>query len=194
MLLNGIRRGKGDLTLFGYPVTKKNAGEIKKLVGIVFQNPDDQLFCPTIFEDVAFGPLNMGYDDEEIKQIVTAALKNVGLEGFENRSSFHLSFGERKLASIATVVAMNPRLYALDEPTSNLDLAHRRKIIHWLQENHKTLVITTHDLDMALETCDRVVLLRDGRVVADGRAEKILVDKELLERNNLELPLSLQRK
>ncbi len=191
-LFNGVRKGKGDLHIFDYNVDKKNIGIIKGLVGLVFQNPDDQLFCPTIFEDIAFGPLNLGLPSTEIKKCVTNALSSVGLEGYQNRSSFHLSFGERKLASIATVVAINPRLFALDEPTSNMDLAHRRKIIRWLQGNNKTLVVTTHDLDMALETCYRVILLNKGRIIADAAAKDILMNRKLLEDNDLELPLSIQ--
>jgi len=192
-LLTGIRRGEGELKIFGYPVNKKNAISIKKLVGIVFQNPDDQLFCPTIFEDVAFGPLNMGLSPDEVKQRVDEALENLGLTGYENRSSFHLSFGERKIASLATVLAMQPKLIAMDEPTSNLDLSHRRKIIRWIQKSLETIILTTHDLDMALETCHRVIILNQGKIIADGPTEIILRDQKLLEKNDLELPLSLQK-
>jgi cobalt/nickel transport system ATP-binding protein len=191
-LFNGVRRGDGFLKIFDIILNKKNMITIKGLVGLVFQNPDDQLFCPTIFEDIAFGPLNLGLASSEVMNCVKRALKEVGLEGFEERSSFHLSYGERKLASLATVLAMNPRLIVLDEPTSNLDLAHRRKIIRWIQSNQKTTVLTTHDLDMALETCSRVILLNEGKIIADGSAKEILFDNTLLEKNNLELPLSIQ--
>ncbi|GAB4366225.1 MAG: ABC transporter ATP-binding protein [Calditrichia bacterium] len=191
-LLNGVRRGEGYLEVFGYPVKKENLEKIKKWVGLIFQNPDDQLFCPTIFEDVAFGPLNLGLFPDEVARRVKAALHNVGLVGYEERSSFHLSYGERKLASIATVLAMHPRLLAMDEPTSNLDLAHRRKIIRWIQESTQSFIITTHDLDMALQTCSRVILLNRGKIVRDGLAEEILLDEKLLEENDLELPLSKQ--
>ncbi|MEJ2537226.1 MAG: energy-coupling factor ABC transporter ATP-binding protein, partial [Calditrichia bacterium] len=111
---------------------------------------------------------------------------------YGNRSSFHLSYGERKLASIATVLSMDPQIIAFDEPTSNLDLAHRRKIINWLKQNNKTILLTTHDLDMAMETCKRVILLNSGKIVADGDVNHILRDKGLLEKNELELPISLQ--
>ncbi len=191
-LLNGVRQGRGMLEIFDYPLNNKNIKTVKKLVGLVFQNPDDQLFCPTIFEDVAFGPLNLGLSPVEVRERVEEALHSVGLEGYEKRSSFHLSFGERKLASIATVMAMDPRLIALDEPTSNLDLAHRRKIIRWLQSSSNTIVLTTHDLDMALETCQRVILLQKGFIVSDGPAADILKQQDLLENNDLELPIRYQ--
>ena len=191
-LLNGVRRGKGEITIFGLPIEDKNLTEIKKIVGLVFQNPDDQLFCPTIFEDIAFGPLNLGLSTEEVRSRVEIALESVGLASYGNRSSFHLSYGERKLASIATVLSMDPQIIAFDEPTSNLDLAHRRKIINWLKQNNKTILLTTHDLDMAMETCERVILLNSGKIVADGDVNHILRDKELLEKNELELPISLQ--
>jgi cobalt/nickel transport system ATP-binding protein len=191
-LLNGVRRGSGFLKIFDYEINNGNARTVKTLVGLVFQNPDDQLFCPTIFEDVAFGPLNMGLSALEVTEHVQAALRGVGLDGYEKRSSFHLSFGERKLASIATVMAMDPRLIALDEPTSNLDLSHRRKIIQWLQESRNTIILTTHDLDMVLDTCQRVILLQRGRIISDGKTSDILRQKDLLENNDLELPLRYQ--
>ncbi len=194
ILFNGVREAQGELYVFNYKLDRKNRKTIKNLVGLVFQNPDDQLFCPTIFEDIAFGPLNLGLNPTEVQEAVGNALKNVGLEGYQDRSSFHLSYGERKLASIATVVAMNPRLISLDEPTSNLDLAHRRKIIQWLQASEKTIVLTTHDLDMALDTCQRVILLNQGQIITDGKAKDILLDQQLLEQNDLELPLSIQNR
>ena len=191
-LLNGVRQGKGLLEILGLSLNRQNLKQIKQWVGVVFQNPDDQLFCPTIFEDVSFGPLNQGLSAEEVRQRVDTALQSVGLEGYEKRSSFHLSFGERKLASLATVVAMDPRIIALDEPTSNLDLSHRRKIIRWLQKKSHTIILTTHDLDMVLETCQRVLILNKGRIVADGHSQELLKDRIILEQNDLELPLRMQ--
>ncbi len=190
-VLNGIRQGEGNLKIFGFPIQKKNLPAIKKLVGLVFQNPDDQLFCPTIFEDVAFGPLNLEMRPEDVKHRVHEALQAVGLQGYENRSSFHLSYGERKLASIATVLAMEPQMVAMDEPTSNLDLAHRRKIIRWIQASHRTIVLTTHDLNMALETCSRGIILNKGNLVKDGPLASILGDQELMEANDLEIPVGM---
>jgi len=192
-LINGVRQGKGVLEILGLSVNHKNLKQIKQWVGVVFQNPDDQLFCPTIFEDVSFGPLNQGLSPEEVKWKVEAALHNVGLEGYQNRSSFHLSFGERKLASLATVLAMDPRIIALDEPTSNLDLSHRRKIIRWIQNTSRTIILTTHDLDMALDTCQRVIILNKGKIVVDENSQAVLTNRELLEKNDLELPLRLQQ-
>ena len=192
-MLNGVRKGKGLLEIFGYPMNRENIKSIKEMVGIVFQNPDDQLFCPTLFEDISFGPLNQRKPPVEVRTLVDLALKEVGLIGMQHRSSFHLSFGERKLASIATVVAMSPRLIAMDEPTSNLDMAHRRKIIQWIQNNSKTMILTSHDLDMILETCQRVILFNRGSIVTDGPVQDILFNEDLLTANDLELPLRLQK-
>ena len=161
------------------------------MVGLVFQNPDDQLFCPTIFEDVAFGPANFGIDKKKLEERVSESLIEVGLEGYENRSSDHLSFGEKKLASIASIISMHPDIVAMDEPVSNLDHTHRRKIINWINKSEKTIIVTSHDLEMLLEVCNRVVLLNKGHVIADGPIMEILNDKALLKNNNLEQPLSL---
>ncbi len=191
-LFNGVRRGGGEIKIFNLVLNRESAREIKRQVGLVFQNPDDQLFCPTIFEDVAFGPLNLNLSPDQVKDRVSTALRDVGLEGYEKRSSFHLSFGERKLASIATVIAMDPRIIVLDEPTSNLDLAHRRKIIRWLQENRKTIILTSHDLDMVLESCSRVIVLNRGKIVVEGKTREILSDPGIMTGNDLEIPLKIQ--
>lgn len=193
-LLNGVQNAKGLIEIFGIELNRKSERFIKSMVGLVFQNPDDQLFCATIAEDVAFGPQNFGIAKSEIVKRVETALKEVGLEGYGQRSSFHISYGERKLAGIATVLSSNPRIIALDEPTSNLDPQHRRKIIRWIQSSDRTFIIATHDLDMALETCQRAIILNNGKIIADGAANDLLQDKKLLEDNQLELPLLLQRK
>ncbi len=193
IIMGLLRPQAGTVLLEGRPLMgEKDFFELRQRVGFLFQHPEDQLFSPTVLEDVAFGPLNLGYPVEEVQRRVEAALRNVGLEGYGERSSFHISFGERKLASIATVLACDPQLIALDEPTSNLDLAHRRKIIRWLQGSTRTIVLTSHDLDMILETCQRVLILNRGKIVADGPAREILSNQPLLESNQLELPLSLQ--
>ena len=192
-LLNGVRMGKGEINISGYPLIKKNLSKIRAIVGIVFQNPDDQLFCPTIYEDIAFGPLNSGFSDDEIEKSVAIALEEVDLVGYESRSPFHLSFGERKRASIATILALKPDIIAMDEPTSNLDPAHRRKIIGWIKKRRETFIVTSHDLDMIWDTCSRAVILNKGKIVADGKVKEILSDKILLENNDLELPLRLQK-
>lgn len=191
-LLNGIKRPQGEIKIFETLLSEKNLRNIKTHVGLVFQNPDDQLFCPTIFDDLAFGPVNLGMKEDETESRVTKALMDVGLQGYEKRSSLHLSYGERKLAAIASILTMNPRLIAMDEPTSNLDPLHRRKIIQWINSSNLTCLLTTHDLDMITETCQKVVLFNKGQVVAEGETQKILKDKKLLEENDLELPLKWQ--
>lgn len=191
-LLNGVQHALGEIVIRGNLISRKNAALIKSLVGIVFQNPDDQLFCPTIYEDIAFGPMNQGLPEKEIDLAVENALTSVGLENYSERSSHHLSFGERKLASIATILSMNPDIIAFDEPTSNLDSLHRRKIIGWIQNWKKTCIITSHDLDMIYDTCDRIFILNNGKISAHGLVKEILQDEKLLKENNLELPLRLQ--
>ncbi len=192
MLLNGVLKGEGEIKIFGTKLTRKSDKMIKSKIGIVFQNPDDQLFCPSVYEDVAFGPLNFGVPKEEVDQRVKSALNEVGLQGYEKRSSLHLSYGEKKLASIATVLSTNPDIIALDEPTSNLDPYHRRKIIEWIKKSNRTVLIATHDLDMVADTARRVLILNKGKIKWDGRVEDILTNQKLLEDNHLELPLSLQ--
>jgi cobalt/nickel transport system ATP-binding protein len=192
MLLNGVLKGEGEIRIFDSILSKNSENLIKSKLGIVFQNPDDQLFCPTVHEDVAFGPHNFGYPKDEINIRVRRALSEVGLENYESRSSLNLSYGEKKLVSIATVLSTNPEIIALDEPTSNLDPYHRRKIINWIKDSDRTILIATHDLDMVAETVQRVIILRKGKIRADGKVKETLTDKKLLEDNYLELPLSLQ--
>lgn len=191
-LLNGVLTGQGKIEVFGTILTPQTVKTARYKIGIVFQNPDDQLFCPTVYEDVAFGPNNFGYRKEEVCQRVVKALNEVGLEGYENRSSLHLSYGEKKLASIATILSSNPELIALDEPSSNLDPFHRRKIIEWINQSDRTLIIATHDLDMVAETADRVIVLNQGKIVFDGNTVEVLTNRSLLEHNKMELPLTLQ--
>ena len=162
------------------------------MVGVVFQDPDSQLFMPTVFDDVAFGPVNMGMPREKVEEAVETALDEVDMQDFRKRTSHHLSFGERRRASIATVLSMNPRLLALDEPSSNLDPKHRRSLIDLLKQLGHTKIIVTHDLDLVLDTCSKVVLLDKGRIVSSGSTREILTDRALLEAHELELPLSLK--
>lgn len=192
-LLNGLRSGEGSISVFGVKITPKSSRLIKSAVGLVFQNPDDQLFCPSVYEDVAFGPLNLGLSRESVNSRVENALDEVGLNGYEERFALHLSYGERKLVAIATILSMQPEIIAMDEPTSNLDPAHRRKIINWIRRSKQTLVITSHDLDMVLETCGRIYIFNQGHLRVSGDTVKILTDKALLERHDLELPLRLQK-
>ena len=191
-LLNGVvMPTSGSVSIAGLEISKENLTEIRRKIGIVFQDPDDQLFCPTVFDDVAFGPLNLGLPKEVIEARVEEALALVGLEGFQERSSFHLSFGERKRLALATVLSYQPDILVFDEPSTNMDPLNRRKLIDWLRGSDKTILLCTHDLDIALEVCDRCLLLADGQIIKEGQASHVLYDRELLESNNLELPLAL---
>jgi cobalt/nickel transport system ATP-binding protein len=190
--INGLLRGEGSVEVFGLPVKKNNFAEIRKRTGLLFQDPDDQLFCPTVFEDVAFGPLNLGLEDAEVKNRVVKALEQVGLEGFENRSPHHLSYGEEKRISLSTLFAMEPELLALDEPTSNLDPKTRRCLIGILKNYTGTLILATHDLEVVLELCPHTILLNKGELVKDGKTIDILSDKKLMNENDLEVPLSIK--
>ena len=191
-LLNGVLPAEGQITVFGKKLEKKNLKWIRSKIGIVFQNPEDQLFCPTLYEDIAFGPKNFGVPDERIDALVRKALRDTGLTGIENRPSMQLSFGEKKLASIATVLSFEPEIMAFDEPSSNLDPYHRRRIIDWIRKSEKTVFLTSHDLDLVAETCHRVLIMCQAKLVADGDVRTILTNRLLLEDNYLELPLSLQ--
>lgn len=192
-LLNGVLMPlEGLIFIDDMVVNRKNLLAVRRKVGIVFQDPDDQLFCPTVYDDVAFGPVNLGLPEDDISTCVKEALRLVGLSGFEDRSSFHLSFGERKRLALATVLSYQPEILVFDEPSTNMDPAGRRRLIEWLQASNKTIIICTHDLDMALETCNRCLLLSGGRVVADGPASEILYNPDLLRANKLEIPVTLQ--
>lgn len=191
-LLNGVAMPtRGRILIDGLQLAPKNLIEIRRRIGIVFQDPDDQLFSPTVFDDVAFGPLNLGLSKEEIHSRVEEALALVGLTGYEQRSSFHLSFGERKRLALATVLSYQPDILVFDEPSTNMDPLNRRKLIQWLQTSSNTILLCTHDLDIALEVCTRCLVLAKGSLVADGLASHILYDRKLLEAHNLELPLAL---
>jgi len=192
--LNGLLTGNtGIVKMFGSTLDgKKSLREVRRRVGIVFQNPEDQLFCPTVFDDVAFGPLNYELPPEEVRSRVRNALEAIGMSGFEDRVSHHLSFGEKKRVSLATVLSMNPEVILLDEPTSNLDPRSRRKVMEVIKSLEVAKVIATHDLEMALELCQRGIIMDGGRVVADDRTSDILRDKNLLEAHGLEVPYSLR--
>lgn len=192
-VLNGIREPRsGRVAVQGLPLCKANMAAIRRNVGVVFQDPDTQLFCPTVEEDIAFGLLNLGLDHAEIRRRTEAALEFVGLEGFAGRSPFHLSGGEKKLVSLATVLAMAPPVIALDEPSAGLDPCHRRLLADVLRRLPGTLILATHDLDLAWDLARRVVILYEGRLVHQGTAREVLRDGELLRAFRLELPLRLQ--
>lgn len=177
----------------GLPVVERHLPEVRRRVGLLFQDPDDQLFCPTVLEDVAFGPLNLGLPPDAAARAARDALARVGLAGFEDRTPHHLSFGERRRACLAGLLACGPDLLALDEPSANLDPRARRQLIRLLAGLATALLLATHDLEMVLELCPRTVVLDAGRVVADGASREILADEALLERHGLEKPLSLGR-
>ncbi len=162
-------------------------------VGIVFQNPDDQLFNATVFDDVAFGPLNMGLSGDEVRQRVAEALGRVGMTGHEQRAPFHLSGGEKRRVALAGVLAMRPAVLLLDEPSMYLDPRGRRELIALLSSLGGTKAIASHDLELVLRTCGRAVVMDAGRVMADGPARTVLADEALMERHGLEVPASLQR-
>lgn len=187
--LNGIlAAGAGSVTVSGLPVRKENLLEIRRRVGVVFQDPDDQLFMPSVRDDVAFGPANLGLAPEVIEARVESALRAVGMLDFAARPPHHLSFGQRRRVAVATVLAMEPEILVLDEPSSNLDPASRRELAEILDGLDVTVLMVTHDLPYALQLCERAVILSDGRIVADGPTAAILTDAELMARHRLELP------
>jgi cobalt transport protein ATP-binding subunit len=187
--LNGLLRGQHDcLRVGGLDVNEQNLGRIRAWVGLVFQNPDDQLFNPRVFDDVAFGPLHMGLPADEVRQRVADALAAVGMEGFGERVSHHLSVGQKKRIALATVLSMAPLILILDEPSAGLDPRARRSLINLLGDMQRTMLIATHDLHLVRELCPRTVVLDEGRIVADGSTGAILGDQALLEAHGLELP------
>ncbi len=187
--LNGIlRAGAGSVEVSGMPVVKDNLREIRRRVGIVFQDPDDQLFLGTVRQDVAFGPANLGIKGAELDRRVMDALDQVGMADFVDRPPHHLSFGQRRRVAVATVLAMEPEILVLDEPSSNLDPASRRELADILRSLDVTVLMVTHDLPYALELCPRSVVLSDGVVVADGTTYDVLTDDALMGAHRLELP------
>ena len=189
--LNGILKGSGRVMIGGEEINGGNLREIRRAVGLVFQDPEDQLFTPTVHDDVAFGPLNMRLSTSEVERKVKRALEIVNLAGFERRSSHHLSYGEKKRVALATVLALEPKIVALDEPTSNLDPRSRDEFIRHLGRLDATTIIATHDLDMVAELCARTIVLVGGRVAADGPTASILGDARLMEESGLKVPLIL---
>ncbi|MGW8333924.1 energy-coupling factor ABC transporter ATP-binding protein [Streptomyces sp. NPDC055808] len=187
--LNGILEGgAGSVTVAGLPVAKKNLAEIRRRVGIVFQDPDDQLFMPTVREDVAFGPAASGMRGAELEERVMGALAQVGMAEYADRPPHHLSFGQRRRVAVATVLSMSPEILVLDEPSSNLDPASRRELADILRGLDVTVLMVTHDLPYALELCGRSVILSDGVIAADGPTADVLSDGDLMRAHRLELP------
>ena len=186
--LNGILSGKGTVRVCGLVVENKNIGRVRAAVGLVFQNPDDQLFSPTVYDDVAFGPLYQGLRQDEINARVDEALTAVRMKEYASRVSHHLSMGEKKRIAIATVLSMRPEVLVLDEPTADLDPRSRRMLINLLREMPITMLASTHDMRMVQELFPRMVIMDAGRIVADGATMHLLSDEVLLEMHGLEKP------
>jgi cobalt/nickel transport system ATP-binding protein len=186
--LNGIIQGQGEVSVGNKRLTRENLPAVRAMVGLVFQNPDDQLFSPTVFEDVAFGPLHMGLPKEEVVARVGAALDAVRMSGFRDRLSHHLSVGEKKRIAIATVLSMDPQILVLDEPSAGLDPRARRTLINLLRELPITMLVSTHDMKLVQELFPRTIVMDEGQIVADGRTKDILENEELLTAHGLEKP------
>ncbi len=187
--LNGILRAdQGDVTVCGKRVCDENLDEVRRSVGLVFQDADDQLFSPTVFDDVSFGPLHMGLPEKEVRTRVSKALRSVGMEGMEGRVPHHLSGGEKKRVAIATVLAMEPEILVLDEPTMGLDPRSRRGLIGLLAKLPQTMLISTHDMPLVAELSWRTIVIDEGRIVADGQTQPILSDARLMAEHGLEAP------
>lgn len=193
--LTGINRpSSGKIEINSLEVNKNNLAQIRKDIGFVFQNPEDQLFTTSIYEDVAFGPKNYKLSKQEVDKRVTESLEKVGILELKNRAPYRLSGGQKNLAAIATAISMEPSILIMDEPTSALDPKARRKLINLLNSFDYTKIIASHDLDMILDTCERTIVLKNGQIVADGDTQDILLDKDLMEECDLELPLSCQKR
>ena len=182
LMLNlvGLLKGEGEIQIAGMSLTKENLPRIRAKVGLVFQNPDDQLFSPTVFDDVAFGPLHMGLPETEVRQRVNEALAQVEMRGFADRSPYHLSMGQKKRVAIATVLSMRPDILVMDEPSAGLDPHARRQLIQLLQTLPLTMLVSTHDMIMVQELFPRVVMMAQGKSVADGETASLFADEPLL--------------
>ena len=188
LLLTGLLQGQGTIRVFGEELGEGNLRRLRAQMGLVFQHPDDQLFSPTVLDDVAFGPLYAGLPEEEVRRRTAWALAQVGLEDFGHRLCHHLSMGEKKRAAIATVLSMQPHVLVLDEPTGGLDPRARRRLIGLLRDLNQTMLVATHDMRLVAGLLPRAVVLDEGRVVADGPTADILADDRLLEAHGLERP------
>jgi len=186
--LNGILIGRGEITIGNIRLSPEHLPLIRSMAGLVFQNPDDQLFSPTVFEDVAFGPLHMGLPEEEVFARVDEALEMVHMTNYRDRLSHHLSVGEKKRIAIATVLSMRPQILVLDEPSAGLDPRARRSLIHLMHEMPITMLVSTHDMAMVRECFPRTIVMDEGRIVADGLTAGILEDQKFLEAHGLEKP------
>ncbi|MDY6181346.1 MAG: ABC transporter ATP-binding protein [Candidatus Faecousia sp.] len=191
-LLLGLVTGEGRITVDGLTLNKQNIPVIRKKIGFVLQDSDNQMFMPTVYEDMIFGPRNYGLSKEETERRVDDVLKRLGLQALKYRHDHKISGGEKRMAAIATILAMEPEVILMDEPSTALDPVNRRMVINTIRQLPQTMLIASHDLDMILDTCQRVILLSQGTIAADDDAERILRNRELLESNRMELPLCLQ--
>lgn len=191
--MNGyLMPSKGSIIIGDVPLDKTTRPEIRKKVGVVFQNPDDQLFMPTVYDDVSFGPLNAGLPAEAVAARVDEALRTVSCLHLKDKPPHHMSLGQKRSVSIAAVIAVHPDILVMDEPASSLDPKSRRQLINLLKAFRHSKIVASHDLDLILDVCDRCIVIGEGRVMADGPAGELLLDEKLLAANNLELPLSVQ--
>jgi cobalt/nickel transport system ATP-binding protein len=192
--LNGVLMGTGLIRIMGLPLEQKNLRQIRKHVGLVFQDPNDQLFCPTVYEDVSFGPMNLGVTEREIPSRVEKSLLDAGLDqSMRSRTSHHLSLGERKRVALASVLAMDPAILALDEPMSNLDPRNRRHLIELIAGLPATLILATHEMELVVALCQRTVVMDRGKIWADGNTRDLLSNADLMDNHGLEVPLSLKK-
>ena len=193
--LNGYHMPEqGSVRIGDMPVTKTTLEGIRRTVGMLFQNSDDQLFMPSVYDDVAFGPKNLGIPDSETERLVKESLEKTGTAHLIGRMTHKLSAGEKRGVALAGVLAMSPDVLVMDEPSSNLDPKARRRLINILKDFSHTKIIATHDLDMALDLCDRVIVIHEGRVAADGTPDEIFSNEKLLDETGLEKPLSMQKR
>lgn len=191
--LNGLLQGRGRIKVLGLDLDEGNLSTVRRKVGLVFQDPEDQLFMPTLYEDVGYGPRNLGLKGKELEAVIEGALAAVGLEDKKKQLSYHLSLGEKKRAAIAAILSMRPEIFILDEPTSNLDPRSRRAIIGILKSLKTTQIVASHDLEFLLEVAGRVALLDKGKVIAQGEPRELFSDRTLMEGHGLEVPYSLRR-
>ena len=183
---------KGSIHINGIPLSKKTQEEIRRHVGVVFQNPDDQLFMTRLYDDIAFGPKNLGMSRDKIDIAVEKVMHELNLWELRDKPSMHISQGQKRFAAFATVLVMEPAIIVVDEPTSDLDPRNRRKLIRLMNNLKATCITVSHDLDFIWDTCERVLVMSAGKVVADGKTKEILSDESLLKSNSLELPIRLQ--
>jgi cobalt/nickel transport system ATP-binding protein len=188
LAMAGFIKGTGKVYIDGVEINKKNLKKIRAIIGSCLEDPDDQLFMPTLFDDVAFGPLNMGLSPEEVRASVSNALKTVGLSEMADKAPHHLSAGQKRAAAIATILAMNPKIITFDEPDGSLDPRHRSNLVKLLRDLSQTLVIATCNMDFASRIADRAILIDNGIIIADGPALKIMLDPDLMLEHGLEIP------